>query len=52
MKSYEEIRYEDLCKDEDYFVSRDFKWKNDLTEAEINIVEEIQDEWLKKLGYK
>lgn len=52
LKRYEEIRYEDLCKNEDYFVSKNFKWKKDLTKEEIKIVEEIEGKCLKELGYK
>lgn len=52
MKNYEEIRYEDLCKNEDYFVSKNFKWKKEMTPEEVKIVEEIEGEWLKELGYK
>ncbi len=51
IKKYEEIRYEELCKSCGYFSSRNFKWKKDLTEEEIKVVEEIQKPWLKKLGY-
>lgn len=51
MKNYEEIRYEDLCEKEKCFVSRNFKWKKELTVKEIETVENIQSKLLKELGY-
>ena len=50
-KSYEEVRYEDLCKNEAYFNSTNYKWQKGLTEKEKETVTEIQKEWLKRMGY-
>ncbi|HUU87630.1 MAG TPA: sulfotransferase [Candidatus Glassbacteria bacterium] len=51
MKNYEEIRYEDICECEPCFLSRNFKWKKELTPEEIETVEKIEERWLKELGY-
>lgn len=48
---YEEIRYENICQEEDYMVSRNFKWQKEMTPAEKLQVVSSAGPLLRKLGY-
>ncbi len=51
LRNYEEVRYEELCFKEPYFVSRNNKWKTRLTKQELDIIMQIAGALLRKLGY-
>ena len=52
LANYEELRYEDLCRDEEYFQSRNGKWKKQLTDDQIWSVFKVAGVLLDELGYQ
>jgi hypothetical protein len=51
LPDYKEVRYEDICRDVDGFVSTNYKWQRDLSESEQKVVLDIQGPLLERLGY-
>lgn len=51
LPNYKEVRYEELCHTYSYFRSRNNKWRERLSRAELDDIMQIAGPLLKQLGY-